>query len=337
MSHDVAEKRRIGTSRRSRDGELVLLAARQHGVVALGQLLELGFTRSMIRRRAEAGRLFWVQPRVYSVLPSLKTPGRMMAAVLTCAPEAALSHRAAGAVWDLTPWPTGAIDVSVMGSRKRRDGVRIHRVETLEVVIHDGFLVTSPTRTLVDLAASEPATRVERAYEQAERLGLLDATKLARECRGRRGAAVLNRLIDDAREAPPTRSELERAFLDLCRDHNIPLPSQNVSLHGFEVDAYWPQYALVVELDGYEWHGTRRAFEEDRRRDALLARRGIRVLRFTWRQIARQPALVAEAFASASTAPSRGSSAGGTPPRSVPAISSSGALSSGMKPDFMPK
>ena len=108
-------------------------------------------------------------------------------------------------------------------------------------------------------------------------------------------------------------------------------------VHGLEVDAYWADRKLVVELDGYEWHRTRRAFEEDRRRDAILAKHDIRVLRFTWRQVTGQPALVADAVASASTAPSRGSSACGMPPRSVPAISSSGAFSFGTKPDFMPK
>lgn len=338
MSRDFAERRRIGKFRRSRDGELVRLAARQHGVVALGQLLELGFTRSMITRRMEAERLFWVQPKVYSVSPSLRTPGRMMAAVLSCEPRAALSHRAAAAVWDLGPWPTGPIDVSVAGSRKPRAGLRLHRVDALEIVTHDGFLVTSPTRTLVDLAATESAPRVERAFEQADRLGLLDVAVLAAECEGRRGSRLLKRLIREGREAPVSKNELERAFLDVCRNHGIPLPSQNLILHGLEVDAYWPQYGLVVELDSYEWHKTRAAFETDRRRDAALAREGIRVLRFTWRQVQRQPELVAEAVASFSTAPSRGSSAGGSsPPRSVPAISSSEAFSLGMKPDFMPK
>jgi very-short-patch-repair endonuclease len=338
MPRDFAETRHMGAKSGSRDGEMIRLAASQHGVVSLAQLRQLGFTRHMIRRRLEVGRLYRVQPEAYSLLPSLKTPGRMMAAVLSCAPGAALSHRAAAAVWDLGPWPTGAIDVTVAGSRKARPGVRIHRVTTVEIVTHAGFPVASPTRTLIDLAATEPPPRFERAYEQADRLGLLDVERLRHECAGRRGSRVLNRLIADRREAPPTRSELERAFLDVCRDHALPLPSQNVALHGFEVDNHWPQYDLVAELDGYEWHRTRRAFEDDRRRDAILAAHGVRVLRFTWRQVVRQPDVVAGAVASASTGPSRGSSAGGiSPPRSVPAISSSGAFSFGMKPDFMPK
>ena len=338
MPHGFHVERAIRAAGGSRDELLVRLAAKQHGVIGRGQLLALGFTKDAIRHRLDQGRIFVVQSKIYSLLPSLTTPGRMMAAVLSCGPGAALSHRAGAAVWDLGPWPSGVIDVSLTRNCRPRVGVRLHRFEVLEVVTKDGFSVTSPMRALADLAATEPRPRVERAYEQAERLGLLDIAVLAAECDGRRGSRVLKRLIDEGREAPRSKNELERAFLDLCRDHNLPLPSQNVSLHGLEVDNYWPDKKVVVELHGYEWHKTRNAFEQDRRRDAQLARHGIRVLRFSWRQVTRQPELVAETVASASIEPSRGSSAGGSsPPRSVPAISSSGALSFGMKPDFMPK
>jgi Protein of unknown function (DUF559)/Transcriptional regulator, AbiEi antitoxin len=337
MRRDFHENHLHGGENGSRERALVELVARQHGVVAWRQLREVGFTRRMIERRLESGRLYRPQPQVYSLLPRLTAAGRMMAAVLSCGPGAALSHRAAAAVWDLGPWPTGRIDVSVTRNRGPRSGVRIHRVRALEVVERDGFPVTTAMRTLAGLAAAVSRPTVERAYEQADRIGLLDVTELARECEGRRGSCVLKRLIGEGREAPPSKNELERGFLDLCRGHGIPLPSLNVILHGIEVDAYW-EPDLVVELDGYATHGTRRAFEEDRRRDAMLAARGIRVLRFSWRQVTAESERVAEAIASASTAPSRGSSAGGSsPPRPVPAISSSGAFSFGMKPDFMPK
>ena len=330
------------------------LATRQHGVVSAAQLTHLGFTRSMVRRRLEAGRLYRVQPNAYSVLPRLTTPGRMMAAALSCGRGAGLSHRAGAAVWQLGPWPTGLIDVSSPRSLKPRAGVLLHRV-AIEVVTQDGFPVTTPMRTLADLAATEPEPRVERAYEQADRLRLLDVVPLEAECEGRRGSRLLRRLIAEGREAPPAKNELERALLSLCRDYDIPPPSQNVMLGGLEVDAYWPDAGLVVELDGWRWHSTRRAFEDDRRRDAHLATLGIRVLRFSWRQMTRERGSVAGAIraglrgaglrpaceratASSSTAPPRGSSAGGSwPPRWVPAISSSGDFSLGMKPDFMPK
>jgi very-short-patch-repair endonuclease len=338
MPRDFSEKRAMRDSDGSRDEKLVRLAAQQHGVVAYRQLVALGFTPNALRHRVDRGWLYRVQPEVYAVVPSLKTPGRMMAAVLSCGPRAALSHRAAAAVWGLGPWPSGAVDVSATRNRGQRAGVRIHKVERVEAVIHEGFPVTQPMRTLSDLAATEPPPRVERAYEQADRLGLLDVARLYEECDGRRGSRVLKRLINEAREAPPSKNELERTLLDICTSQGIPLPRQNVGLHGFEVDAYWPDNNLVVELDGYEWHKTRAAFERDRERDAALASKGVRVLRFSWRQLTRQPEVVGEAIASSSTTPSRGSSAGGSsPPRAVPAISSSGDFSFGMKPDFMPK
>lgn len=270
---------------------MVELAAGQHGVVSLPQLTKLGFTPTMLRKRLEAGRLYRVQPKVYSLLPSLKSAGRMMAAVLSCGPGAALSHRAAAAIWDLGPWPTGAVDVSVAKNKGPRRGVRIHRVTELEAMEKDGFPVTTPSRTLIDCARTEPRPRVERMWEQADRLGLLDIGELD----GSR-SRVLQELIEERREAPPSKNELERAFLDVCREHTIAVPSLNAVVQGEEVDAYWPQDDLVVELDGYEWHKTRAAFENDRRRDAKFARAGLRVLRFSWRQVTRQPRDVAEAI-----------------------------------------
>jgi very-short-patch-repair endonuclease len=265
----------------------------------------------------------------------------MMAAALSCSPGAGVSHRAGAAVWDLGPWPTGLIDISVRTNKQPRPGIRLHVVTDLKIVIHDGFPVTTPMRTLTDLAGTEPKPRVERAFEQAERLRLLDVVELEAECHGRRGSRLLKQLITEGREAPASKTELERALLDVCHAYDISPPSLNAVVHGEEVDAYWSQYGLVVELDSWDWHRTRGRFENDRRRDAKLAAHGIRVLRFTWRQLRNQPDVVAEAVrsvASSSTAPSRGSSAGGSsPPRSVPAISSSGAFSFGMKPDFMPK
>jgi hypothetical protein len=316
----------------------VRLAARQHSVVSWAQLRDLGFTQNAVRHRCDDGRLYRVQPQVYAVVPRLdRAASRAMAALLSCGPGAALSHRAAAAVWDIGPWPSGVIDVSAPRNKGPRTGVRLHRVKALSIAEKDGFAVTTPTRTLTDIAATEPPPRVERAYEQADRLGLLDVVELERECDGRPGSRVLKRLIGEGRTAPPSKNELERALLDVCRAHDLPPPSLNVVVHGLEVDAFWKP-DLVVELDGWETHRTRRAFEEDRRRDAHLARHGIRVLRFSYRQVTTQVREVAEAIASSSTAPSRGSSAGGSsPPRSVPAISSSGAFSFGMKPDFIPK
>lgn len=91
--------------------------------------------------------------------------------------------------------------------------------------------------------------------------------------------------MNRAEEAPRTRSELERAFLDLCRDHGLPTPEVNTILHGFEVDALFRSANLVVELDSYAYHRTRRSFEEDRARDLALKFHGIDVIRLTHRAL----------------------------------------------------
>lgn len=273
------------------------LAAAQHGVFAWWQIARIGITREMVHRRRESKRWYPVQPLVYSLTPTVSGRGRLMAAWLTYGPEAVLSHRAASAVWDLGPWPTGAIDVTVAARRKARRGVRLHRAE-VERIVRDGFPVTTVARTLVDLAAVLSLRRLRDAFERAERQGLLDVYSVDEQMHRRRGAKKVRALLAEWTDPEPTRSELERAFSSLCETYDIPPPSQNVHLRGYEVDAYWPEHRLVVELDGWEHHKTRRAFEADRRRAAALEAAGYRVLRFTWRQVALEAATVAAAIRS---------------------------------------
>jgi hypothetical protein len=164
--------------------------------------------------------------------------------------------------------------------------------------VHEGIPVTTVARTLVDLAEVVRQQELERAVEQAERLRLFDLRKVENVCersRGRRGLRPLRRLLSDAVGEPPvTRSELERRFLDLCRDAGFPEPALNVSIAGFVVDFLWPSKRLVIELDGHAFHSTRAAFERDRVRDAKLQLAGCRVMRVTYRRLDREPAAVAE-------------------------------------------
>lgn len=287
----------MGGKSASGDRKVAALADRQHGVVTLWQLTGVGLTDDMLRRRLEGGRLYRVLPLVYSLTPSVTPRGRMLAAALTYGPGAALSHRAAAAVWDFGPWPSGAIDVTLPGRRKGRPGVRLHRAR-VERVVKDGFPVTTVARTLVDQAAGLPLGRLRDQFERAERLGLLDVYSVNEQMHGKRGAKKIRVILADWSEPEPTKSELEEAFRALCREASLPLPSFNVFLHGYEVDAYWPDHRLVVELDGWAWHRTRRRFEEDRRKAAMLEAAGYRVLRFTWRQVRGDPATVAAAIRS---------------------------------------
>ena len=239
---------------------------------------------------------------VYAVgHPVLTVNGRRMAAVLAAGPGAVLSYASAAALWEIRPTSATRIDVSVRsaGGRGRRPGLRIHRTPTLqanEVTEHQGISVTTPARTLLDLAATLTPRALERALDEAEIKQLYDRTSLdalARAHVGERGAAALQRAIDEDGDPTLTDSELEELMLALCDEHRLPRPRPRAWVAGLRVDFLFAASRLVVETDGYRYHRTRRAFERDRERDAILARAGYRTLRFTHRQLTRRPAEVA--------------------------------------------
>jgi hypothetical protein len=156
--------------------------------------------------------------------------------------------------------------------------------------------VTTPARTLLDLAEVVDEWRLERAFEEADRLRLLKAGALEEVCarsHGRRALRPIRRLIDAAREPLLTRSPLEERFVDFCRRQRLPPPVTNASILGFEVDVLWPAERLIVELDGFAFHHHRAAFERDRARDARLQAAGYRVIRLTHRRLESEPASVA--------------------------------------------
>jgi very-short-patch-repair endonuclease len=282
---------------------IVALAERQHGVVTRAQLAEIGLTDPSVGRRVENGSLWRVHKGLYAVgRPSLTREGRFMAAVLSCGPAAALSHFAAAVVWGLIRERGPRIDVTVPrgGQRRRRGAVIIHRsaLPDTDVTLNDGIRVTTPARTLIDLADVLPRRRLERAFDEAAYLRLDLAPVSPRP--GRRGAGVLAQVI--AMHAPGstrTRSELEELMLGLCDRFRLPTPEVNVTIHDYEVDFLWRDSRLIVEVDGWAAHGTRGAFERDRRRDADLLAAGWRVLRISWERLRSEPLWVAERLAEA--------------------------------------
>lgn len=228
-----------------------------------------------------------------------------MAAVLACGEHALLSHRSAAGLWDLAPSSSSLIDVTAPRSRRRVPRLALHRVRGVDACDRaelDGIPITSVARTLFDLAEVVNLRRLERAFEQAERLRLLDLAAVSRLCEdspGRRALRPLATLLPQLRSAvPETRSELERRFLDLCRAAGLPEPAVNVVVEGFEVDVLWANERLVVELDGYAYHRTRAAFERDRSRDATLQIAGYRVLRVTHRMLETDPGAVIDTIRS---------------------------------------
>jgi very-short-patch-repair endonuclease len=290
------------------DRRVAELAASQHGVVARDQLRALGLTDTMIAWRVRAGRLHRVRRAVYAVgHPALTPHGRWLAAVLALGPGARLSHGSAGALWDLRRSSASSIDVTVPGSGRRASpGVRTHRVrrnEPDEATIHRGIAVTTPARTVLDLAGDLPRRGLERVLDRAEELRLTDRRALAAIAaahHGHRGAGPLRRaLADHVAGTTLTRSALEERMLALCREHGLARPRVNHWVAGLEVDFLFEAQRVVIETDGWAHHRTRAAFERDRDRDAALARAGHRVLRFTHRQLADDPRAVAATIAAA--------------------------------------
>lgn len=160
----------------------------------------------------------------------------------------------------------------------------------------DEIPVTTVARTLFDLAEVSDPRALERAFEAAERNEQLDMRAVLLTCQrnpGRRAHKQLRSLLPSLSSAEPTRSELERTFHRLCRTTDLPLPQVNVIVAGFELDALWPEARLVVEVDGWEFHKTRAAFERDRARDTALLVAGYHVVRVTFRQLRDDPAAIA--------------------------------------------
>jgi very-short-patch-repair endonuclease len=290
------------------DQQIAAPAGRQHGVIAHRQLVVLGVHPRAISHRAAAGRLHRLHVGVYAVGHTvLGERGRWMAAVLACGPNAALSHASAAALWEIRPSAATKVDITVPRTgRRERPGLRIHRPRTLaadEITTRHGIPVTTPARTILDLATTLTASRLEHLLDQAEIRELTDYPSLealARAHPGHRGSRKLRAALSrhDA-GTNVTRSGLEIAFKAVCRAHRLPQPRVNACIEGKEVDFLFPEQRLVVETDSWRYHKTRRAFENDRARDAVLARAGYRTLRFTDTHIEHDPAGVAATIAAA--------------------------------------
>ena len=281
-----------------RAGAIAELARRQHGVVARAQLEAFGLSRSEIEGRVRKKGIHRVHLGVYAVGHlALTRNGRFMAAVLACGDGAALSHFSAAVLWGLLG-DRGAM-VHVTAPRKRRvKGAVVHRSPLEgERVRRFGIVVTTPARTIVDLADVVQRRRtLERAIDEAEYLCLAWHVAVPRQ--GRKGSGLLSSVLA-GHEPGSTRtlSELEEQFLAFCDRHRFPRPEVNVSIEGYLCDFVWREQRLVVETDGRRAHGTARARRRDPIRDADLQIAGWRVMRITSVRLSREPDGVAEQLA----------------------------------------
>ncbi|HWB70085.1 MAG TPA: DUF559 domain-containing protein [Solirubrobacterales bacterium] len=278
-------------------------AERQHGVVGRRQLLDRGMGSGAIEGRLRRGSLHRYLRGVYVVgAQRIGRRGRWMAAVLAAGEGALLSHRSAAQLWGLLPPKVEAVDVTCPPGRVvRREGIVAHEslVAEDERAISDGIPVTSPFRTIFDLAGMVGPRQLERVLAEAEVRRFEDVVSLPallERYPGRRGARALGELLSVG-PAGIARSELEERFLALLDRFDLPRPRLNADValreRFFEADCLWVEERLIVELDGWAVHGTKRAFEADRERDRLLVADGWRTMHLTWRQLGEEPEAIA--------------------------------------------
>jgi very-short-patch-repair endonuclease/predicted transcriptional regulator of viral defense system len=281
------------------------LADRQHGVVGRSQLQDLGLGEAAIRHRRRLGRLRQLHPGAFAVgHRAISRSGHWMAAVLASAPDARLSHHTAAALWGIRGYSGGSIHVTVPQKSSSTKRIRRHLsiVPEDERAVHEGIPMTSVHRTIFDLASYGSVDDVVAMIKEAEYLNRWDRLSLPdllERYPGKRGSRNVRFALDRITEEPPgrTRSALERRFRPFLRRHRLALPRFNdwilLGAKRFQVDCHWPPVNLIVELDGWEGHSSRSAFQDDRTRDRALKVAGYSVIHLTWAQLDSEPAQVA--------------------------------------------
>jgi hypothetical protein len=281
--------------RTHREGELAELARRQHGIVTKAQLETLGFVRTTIAHWAKVGRLHRLHRGVYALGHTALTWDAHCLAAVLARPNSVASHRTAAWIHGLLRYRPETIHLtaSTRQTAKRDFVVHFARLEPEDLCLVDGIPVTSPARTVLDLAAKEPRQKLDRLLERANERRLLDRHRfeaLAARAGGHPGRVKFSTALAAYRpETATLRSGLEKRFRDLVLRAGLPTPQTNVVVEGYELDAYWEAEGFAVELDVYATHGSPRSVEADRERadDLLLA--GIELIRVTDVRLDREP------------------------------------------------
>ena len=270
------------------------------------QLRAAGLSPEAIKRRVWSRRLHALHRRVYAVgHEALGREGRRWAAVLALG-DACLSHGSAAAAWGIGAAPA-VIHVTVRGRTglRSREGIRVHRPRVLpddEATTLRGLPITTPARTLLDLAATARSATIAVAVDRAEQLRLIDFAELhalLERYPRRAGTPSLKAVLTSYTGPADVRSHLERLVHDLCEQQQLPRPDVNVVIEGGVRDFAWPRQRLVVEADSFAWHRSPAALNADRERDVALTLAGWRVLRFTSAQLTRRRAWVARSLTAA--------------------------------------
>lgn len=280
----------------SSEARMTAIANLQRGRVSREQLLAAGIADRTIYRLAANGHLHRRHRAVFAVGHTAPAPlTAETEALLACGPHAVLSHHTAARLWKLIDDDDRSVHVTIRGRfGARPQGVHVHRTAKLnrsEVRIVDSLPTTSPARTLIDFAADAGLRALERAIEEAVVQKLVTERQLLHAARRRstRGAARVRAILESRKEPGITRSEAERRFRELIRAAQLPEPRTNVRLHGYSIDAHWPQLGVVIEVQSQRFHLTKAALERDTRKAARLTAAGLTISYVTWVQMRDEP------------------------------------------------
>lgn len=278
------------------DRGLAQVGAAQRSLVHLDQLRALGINRGAYNHRLATGSLTRVLPGVLSLVdPVIEPLALETAALLYAGDDAVLSHESAAALWGLTSSPSFVVITVIGRAGRRQPNLKLHEVSGLDLRdarLHLGFPVTSPARTLIDWACNP---NIDDLLNEARALKLVKDSEIyaaIERCPGRKGTGPLRALLEAERDSGFTRSQAERRLKRIVKEAGIERPIFNTYVEGVQADAYWPRLKVIVEVDGYAYHGHWAAFQRDRARDNRLVGAGYLVLRFTWHQLTHKPLLV---------------------------------------------
>lgn len=287
------------------DRLLAVLASIQCGVFSRRQVLDVGGDDALIKRRLRQGRWDRAAPGVYALPGSaVSWHRRLWIARLTIDPFAVVSHESAAAMHGWPGFPEGPVVLlAPHGSHPRVDGATVHQTRDLwlvETVLLDHLIVTTPARTLLDLAGVRTrfgrlAAALDHGITQRQLTYPAIQAELAAQARpGKPGIRLLTSVLDSRLGEPVKQSELERAHFQLYERFGGPRPAAQWPYPGRQqvngcADAGFPDVLLAVETDGRKWHTRVADLKRDHHRDAEAARAGVQVLRLLYEDVVGDP------------------------------------------------
>lgn len=292
----------------SLDARVARLATSQHGAFSRAQAVALGATRDAIRRRVASGRWEQVAADAFRMAGAARSARQaLMIATLAWGEPAVISHRAAAGLRRLAGFTLGEPELTLPRDRRRKAPGIIHRgtLEAVDREVVDAIPVTTVARTLIDIAGVAPRDRVEEAFDDAVRRGLVSTARLrwrvdALATQGRAGISVMRTLLAARTPAETPQSVFETRLVRTLLRAGLPRPVLQHEIHDPSgrlvaiADAAYPEARLAIEADGFTWHAARTRFERDRVRRNALTLLGWRVIHVTWDRLHRHPDEVAE-------------------------------------------